>query len=233
MKLAIMQPYLFPYLGYFDLIRSVDKFVIYDDVNYINRGWINRNRILVNGEPYMFTLPLKNASQNKKIFDISISDNYQDWKRKFMKTLSNNYTKADNFDECYRLIDELLSYETTNISNFLTNSIKSLSEYLDIKTEIVESSSYYKNQELKSYSRIINICEKEGANIYVNAIGGKELYNAEDFDTKGIKLRFMEEREYVYYQHNKSFYSNLSIIDALMFNDKHTIIEKFFKEKKL
>lgn len=88
MKIAIMQPYIFPYIGYFQLINAVDKFIIYDDVNYIKQGWINRNKILLNNEDYLFTFPLKNASSYKKINEIELSENlYSKWKIKFFKTL--------------------------------------------------------------------------------------------------------------------------------------------------
>ncbi|MDR6194877.1 WbqC family protein [Siphonobacter sp. SORGH_AS_0500] len=96
MTLAIMQPYLFPYIGYFQLLNAVDKFVIYDDVAFINRGWINRNSILNNGKAQLFTVPLKEASQNKLIHEISI-DTDQKWRDKLLKTIQQNYKKAPHF----------------------------------------------------------------------------------------------------------------------------------------
>lgn len=105
MKIAVMQPYLFPYIGYFQLLNAVDMFVVFDDVNFIKKGWINRNNILVNRQKYLFTVPLKDASQNKLIKEVQIADD--GWQEKFLKTVAQSYKKAEFFDEAFALIEKL------------------------------------------------------------------------------------------------------------------------------
>ncbi|MFA0557976.1 MULTISPECIES: WbqC family protein [unclassified Vibrio] len=220
MKVAIMQPYFFPYFGYFELIKSVDKFVIYDDVNYIKKGWINRNRILISGEPKMFTMPLVNASQNRRINEILLSPQISLWKTKFLKTIELNYKRAPHFDETYALVSKIIDYKAESLSEFITNSIVNVAKHLDINSEFVISSSSYNNSQLKGQDRIIDICKKECASVYINAVGGRELYTRDVFLNNNVELRFMENKSLGYEQFSNEFVSNLSIIDVLMFNGK-------------
>ncbi|MBO9636811.1 MAG: WbqC family protein, partial [Siphonobacter aquaeclarae] len=176
MKLAIMQPYLFPYIGYFQLLKTVDKFVLYDDVAFINRGWINRNKVLVNGKEQLFTIPLREASQNKKILEIDIDDT-QKWRDKLLKTLQQSYKKAPQYAAVYPVIEEILQTPATRIADLIAVSITLLANYLSISTEIVPSSTIYANQHLKGPERILDICLQEGASEYINPIGGMELYD--------------------------------------------------------
>jgi hypothetical protein len=221
MKLAIMQPYLFPYIGYFQLINAVDKFVILDDVNYIMRGWINRNRILVNGKDHRFSIPIKNASQNKLIFECELAEG--NWKGKFLKTIEYSYYKAPFYSDCFELISSIFSSNENNLSKWLTLQIKEICNYLNITTEIIDSSRLYNNQYLKAQTKIIDICKQERAEIYCNAIGGKDLYNSDDFYKNNIRLQFLNTKSVKYPQYNNEFVSSLSIIDVMMFNSSNKI----------
>lgn len=221
MKLAIMQPYIFPYIGYFQLINAVDKFVILDDVNFIMRGWINRNRILVNGKEHLFSIPLKKASQNKLIFECELAEG--NWKVKFLKTIKLCYNKAPFYRDCLGVISSILSSNENNLSKWLSFQIKVICNYLNIKTEIVDSSRLYSNQHLKAQEKIIDICKQERAEIYYNAIGGKDLYNSDDFKKNNIKLHFLNTLPERYPQYNAEFVPFLSIIDVMMFNEKDKI----------
>ena len=223
MKLAIMQPYIFPYIGYFQLINAVDKFVILDDVNFIMRGWINRNRILVNGKDHLFSIPIKQASQNKLIYECEIAEG--NWKVKFLKTIELCYNKAPFNRGCIGVISSILSSNETNLSKLLTFQIKKICNYLEIKTEIIDSSRFYSNQHLKAQERIIDICKQEGAEIYYNAIGGKSLYNSDDFKKNNIELHFLNTLPERYPQYNNEFVHFLSIIDVMMFNSLDRIQE--------
>jgi len=215
MKLALMQPYFFPYLGYWQLIHSVDKFVIYDDVNYIKGGWINRNRILVNEQANYITLPIIKSSQNKKINDLFIQkDDY--WKNKILKKIKNTYRKSSNFLEVYPLIEKIISYENTKLSDYLRNQIIVLSNYMGIDTEIIASSTKYHNSNLKAQNRVLDICITEKASIYINPEGGESLYSKADFEENNIKLYFLQMKSVKYPQHTKEFMPYLSIIDVLM-----------------
>jgi len=222
MKLAIMQPYIFPYIGYFQLINAVDKFVILDDVNYINKGWINRNNILVNGKANLFTIPLKDASQNKLINEITISDEIK-WQSKFLRTIELNYKKAPCFDNAFPVVAEILNSGINKITGLNYYSIIRINEYLGIHTEIVSTSSVYLNAGLKGQDRIIDICIKEKATDYINPIGGLELYSKEEFGKNNLNIQFIKTGNVVYEQFKNEFIPWLSIIDVMMFNSPEGI----------
>lgn len=217
MKIAIMQPYVFPYMGYYQLVKAVDKFIVYDDVTFIKQGWINRNRILVNGKEFMFTIPLKAASSNKLILETKV-ENIGHWKTKFMKTLSAAYSKSPFFSPAIALIDDIIDVSSDNISALAVRSIKQISAYLGVDTTFVDSSSGYKNATLKSQERIIDICRQENANEYLNPIGGTELYNKELFSAQAIQLNFIKATTIPYAQMGEQFVPHLSIIDVIMQN---------------
>lgn len=214
-SLAIMQPYFFPYIGYWQLINAVDRFVIYDDVNYIMRGWVNRNRILINGIPSYITVPLQQASQNKRISDISLEASPV-WRNKMIKSIENTYRKAPCFTEVFPIVDKLILYETDNLSDYLAYQLQMLSIFMGIKTEFVVTSRCYKNSELSSQERILDICKREKTNVYINAIGGQTLYDSKVFSNAGINLNFIEMCPLPYNQKVNEFIPYLSIIDALM-----------------
>jgi hypothetical protein len=230
MKLAIMQPYLFPYIGYFQLMNTVDKFVIYDDVSYINRGWVNRNKILVNGKGHMFTVPLKNASQNVLIKDLELIVS-EKWKNKFLKTLEHAYGKAPFFEEVFSIVYKVTNTKSKFIKDWHLKSFRLINNYLGIDTIIVESSSIYKNKILKGQNRILDICIKEKTNQYINPIGGKELYNSELFMNHEIKLNFLKTEELYYNQFSSEFVPWLSMIDVMMFNKSSSTKDMLSKYK--
>jgi hypothetical protein len=217
MRLAIMQPYVFPYIGYYQLISAVDKFVIYDDVNFINRGWINRNNLLVNGKAALFSIPLKNASQNRLINEISLMDD-PGWRTKFLKTAELAYKKAPHFNEIFPLLNDVMTSGSETISELAYRSIRSVCDYLSIDTVFVESSVVYGNSNLKAQYRILDICKKEQASHYINPIGGVEIYDRALFENDGIKIDFIKTDAVNYKQFLDAFVPNLSIIDVLMFN---------------
>lgn len=221
-KLGIMQPYFVPYIGYFQLMNAVDKYVIYDDVNFIKGGWINRNRILLNGQPAYFNIPMIGASSNKLINEVEVNTN-KILMEKNLKTIYSAYGKAPYYNEVYPLIERILLYEEKNIALFLKHSFEVICEYLDIKTEFIISSNLDKNNELKAQDKVLHICEKLGATEYYNAIGGQELYDYDSFKNKGITLKFIQTNEIKYKQFDNEFQPNLSIIDVMMFNSKDEV----------
>jgi hypothetical protein len=220
MKIAIMQPYLFPYIGYFQLIYAVDKFVFLDDVNFIKRGWINRNRILVNGIEHLFSVPVKKISQNKLILECELAES---WKEDFLKTIEMSYKKAPYFTFAYPLILDIINFKEQNLSLYIVNHIKRIFEYLDIKIHVIPSSSIYRTSELKAQDKIIQICKEENASEYINPIGGTELYDKNKFSEENITLKFLKTSEIIYKQFRHTFVPFLSIIDILMFNSKEEI----------
>ncbi|MBC3538796.1 WbqC family protein [Rufibacter sediminis] len=224
MKIAIMQPYLFPYIGYFQLIAAVDVFVLYDDVHYIKKGWINRNRILLNGAEHTFTLPCLSVSQNKLIKDIEV-----DWSSreigKVVATMETAYRKAPFFEEVIPLVKEvLMDQASTSIADVAATSIKQVCSYLNIKTTMKNSSTGgYGNAHLHRGERIVDIVLQEKGDRYLNAIGGLELYRKDHFAEHGIILSFLNPLPEVYPQPSPQFTPWLSIIDVLMYNDKETV----------
>ena len=215
MTIGIMQPYFMPYIGYWQLLASVDIYVIYDDVNYIKKGWINRNNILVNNEKQMFTIALNGASQNKLINEITIADDFI----KLRKTISMAYHKAPYYNDVMALLDDVFSYQSSNLADFIANSIKIVCQYLDIQTKIIMSSNIEKDNSLKGQNKILEICKLLNADAYYNAIGGQELYDKDNFKAEGIDLRFIQTNLAPYAQLDNEYVPGLSIVDVLMFNN--------------
>lgn len=223
-----MQPYLFPYIGYFQLINAVDKFVIYDDVNFIKRGWIHRNNVLINGQANMFSVPLSKPSQNSLINEVELGD-WQPWAEKFLKTVEQSYKKAPHFKAIFKLVNDIFSGEQTTISGLAVNSLKSTCSYLGITTEFIDSSEIYNNKEFSGQHRILDICQRENAGHYINPTGGRDLYDKKLFADNGILLNFIESNKVVYPQFKNEFVPWLSIVDVLMFNDVPAI-QDYLKE---
>lgn len=220
MKLGIMQPYFMPYIGYFQLMKAVDKYVVYDDVNYIKGGWANRNHILINGEKEMFTVTLQKASPNKLFNEIVIGDDF----KKLMKTLQMNYSRAINFDQTMVLMERIISFPNKQLAVFIANSFREILSYLSVETEILMSSEIPKDNSLRGKDKIIQICEILGADTYYNAVGGKNLYDQEEFREHGITLNFVDSLPQVYSQlHTREFVSGLSMVDVLMNNTKDEV----------
>ena len=221
MRLGIMQPYFFPYLGYWQLLANVDKYVVYDDVTYIKGGWINRNNFLINGQKNLLTMRLEKASSYTLIKDIAIKDNFV----KFLKTIEMGYKKAPFFEDIFRLLKDICQCPDKKLGQFLFNSHIKICEYLGIDTELILSSSFEKHTELKGKDKVISICKQLGADEYINAIGGQELYDKKEFAENGIRLNFIQANLREYRQLKNEFVAGLSIIDIMMFNSKEEIKE--------
>ena len=243
MKLAIMQPYFMPYIGYFQAINAVDKYILYDNLNFIKDAWVNRNRLLLrNGTITTFSVPIIAKSSHTKIVDIRI-DNSQKWGEKLLKTIFLNYKKVSDFDEIFPLLETILSRKYDFLSELNVLSIKTIAEFLSIGTVIEYDNSKYislednlllvdqqnyspfqyleKTQPIKKVARVIAICKAEGATSFINAIGGQSLYSQEEFAKYGIDLKFVQtDLDLRYNQFSHEFTSNLSIIDVLMHNGK-------------
>lgn len=221
MRLGIMQPYFFPYLGYWQLLANVDKYVVYDDVTYIKGGWINRNNFLINGQKNLLTMQLEKASSYTLIKDIAIKDDFV----KFLKTIEMSYKKAPFFEDSFRLLKDICQCPEKKLGQFLFNSHIKICEYLGIDTELILSSSFEKHVELKGKDKVISICKQLGADEYINAIGGQELYDKKEFAENGIRLNFLQANLREYRQLKNEFVAGLSIIDIMMFNSKEEIKE--------
>lgn len=222
MKLGIMQPYFFPYIGYWQLINAVDKYVIADEDNYIKAGWMHRNRILNNGDIQYFGLKISKASSYRLINEVEIFSDAKHFK-KMIRTLECQYQRAPYFDAVFPLIHSLITNEEKNLAKYLERQIRSISSYLSIETEILVASDLDYKRGYKGQDEVIEMCQALGAKVYINAIGGQELYSHDAFAEHGIELKFLQTEEIRYQQFRYPFTPNLSIIDILMFNSKEAV----------
>ena len=231
MKLSIMQPYFLPYLGYWQLIASSDTFVIYDDVNFIKGGWINRNRYLYQGQPKYFNITMSGASPNKKINEVGLmKDPRYNPGKKLLSTFQMAYQKAPMYRQILPLLEEVLLYETDMLAPYLEHSIRSICQYLELPARILISSQIKeKDCSLTGKDKVINICQCLGADTYINASGGRELYHQTDFQNAGIQLYFIEMEPIEYPQFGDPFVPGLSIVDVLMFNEREQVQEMLKK----
>ena len=220
MTLGSNQPYLFPYIGYWQLMNLSDVYVISDSMQYIKKGYINRNSILVEGKPHLFTLEVMGVHGESLINEVKVGNN----RKKLVKSFFHAYKKAPHFEEVYPLIEEILLNEEKNLARYLGNSIQKIAEYLGIKTEFIYLSELQGETELKAQARTIDIAKRVHATRYINAIGGQELYNKEDFLKENIELQFLKTDDDIkYQQYTNEFVPYLSIVDIMMFNSKEEI----------
>lgn len=218
MKIAIMQPYIFPYIGYFQLINAVDKFVFYDNIEYTKKGWINRNRILKNAKDELISLPLKKDSDYLSIKERYLSDTWEKDKNKLLNIIKESYRKAPYFTEVFHIVESCLNYQNKNLFDFIYNSLKITCDYINISTPLIISSTLDFDNNLKSADKVLAICKTIQATEYINPIGGIELYQKDFFQSQKIQLHFLKAKNVVYKQFENEFIPFLSIIDVLMFN---------------
>ncbi|CZU91060.1 WbqC family protein [Enterobacter ludwigii] len=212
MSIAIMQPYLFPWIGYFQLVWQSDVFVLYDDARYIKQGYINRNSILSCGKAQRFTLPVPGASINKNISELAFSKQVD----KILKSVKQNYQKAPHFEEVFALIEGVLTCSERDITTCCSKAISDIFFYLGEEKKLMRSSSLNYKRSENAENKVISICQTLGATKYVNSIGGRQLYDAQNFARAGIELKFLQTQSHYYHQGQDGFIPNLSIIDVLM-----------------
>lgn len=222
-KIGIMQPYFFPYIGYFQLMHAVDEFVVYDNIKYTKKGWINRNRILNNGKDVYITLPLKKDSDYLHVCDRELSESWHTERRKMLNLITASYQGAPQYAAAFPVIHNALLYEEMNLFAFIYHSLQLTKDYLGIKTPLVVSSEIKINHDLRAEQKIMAITKARNADMYINPIGGTELYNKDAFKDNSIRLHFLKTSDVHYSQFKNNFLSSLSIIDVMMFNSKEAI----------
>jgi hypothetical protein len=216
MKVAIMQPYFFPYIGYFQLIGSVDLFVIYDNIKYTKQGWINRNRFLRNGADCVFTVPLRKDSDSLDVKDRALAADFN--RGKLVNQLREAYHRAPHFPESFPIVERAVRAPHDNLFEYVHGSVVEVCRYLGIGTRIATSSSFAIDPALKAQDRVLALCKAAGASTYVNAIGGQQLYAAEEFRARCVELKFLKTHPIEYPQFGDPHVPWLSIIDVMMFN---------------
>ncbi|HRD51864.1 MAG TPA: WbqC family protein [Flavobacteriales bacterium] len=222
MTLAIMQPYLFPYIGYFQLLHACDCFVSLNDANFIKRGWINRNRILLDGRDHLFTVPLRNVSQHASIQDTLIAPD-DGWKRKLIQQMQHAYRKAPLAASVLPMVTDLIAGAEGSIADFAEASLRATLQIIGIDRPFLRASTLQLRNDLRGQDRIVAICEQLGARTYVNPPGGRDLYQVERFNERGLDLRFLKVQAGPYNQGVTDFIPGLSIIDVLMWNQPEQV----------
>lgn len=216
-----MQPYFLPYIGYFQLLASVDQFIVYDNIKYTKKGWINRNRMLLNGRDAMFSLPLKKGSDLLDVVERELAADFD--RTKLLNQFKGAYGRAAQFESTYPILERIVLHEEANLFRYIHHSIVQLCEHLSIDTDIRISSEMHIDHELKSQDKVLALCKAAGADTYINTIGGIELYAKADFRIQGIDLQFIKTKPFEYAQFGDAFVPWLSILDVLMFNPLNTV----------
>lgn len=216
-KLAIMQPYLLPYIGYWQLLAAVDEFVVYDNIKYTKAGWINRNRFLQSGGPALFTLPVAKDSDSLSVRERRVSGGASD-RAKIINRLAASYARAPHFTTVFPMLEAVFRDPSPGLFDFVYSSIRRVAQYLEIATPLVVSSTIAMDHTLRAQDRVIGTCKALGATHYLNLPGGRDLYDRGAFAGEGIELRFVQPRHVAYPQLGGEFVPNLSIIDVMMFN---------------
>jgi len=225
MKAGIMQPYFLPYIGYWQLMNAVDVFFVYDNIQYSKEGWVNRNRILLNGSASLFSLPLKKDSDYLNIVDRKLADSFSSEKLRLFRKIESAYRKAPFFKEVMPIVSNCLDGNEENLFRLIYKSIQAIRKYMRIKTPVIISSCVGINHSLKAADKVIALCRTENADEYINPIGGLGLYDKADFAKAGIDLKFIKTGAISYKQYDNQFVPDLSVIDVLMFNSRDAITE--------
>ncbi|PWN07822.1 WbqC family protein [Rhodohalobacter mucosus] len=224
-RLAVMQPYFLPYLGYFQLVQAAERFVIYDDVQYSKQSWFNRNRFLIDGKTQYFTIPVKSDSDFLDVREREVAPDFRQKREGILSRLEYAYRKAPCFDSVFPFIREIFGCNENNLYRFIRFSFDRVCERLGIDTEIITSSDIQSAKGLGGKERLYEICNAMEASRYINLPGGQKLYNRKEFGKRGVELLFLMPELPVYEQFNHDFIPGLSILDVMMFNSTETIQE--------
>lgn len=211
-----MQPYFLPYIGYFQLIAAVDRFIVYDRIKYTKKGWINRNRMLRDGKDVMFSLPLKAGSDALDVVERELATDFN--RDKLLNQFRGAYARAPQFEPTFALLESIVRHPDNNLFGYIHHSLAAVCKHLGLCTPLQASSTLDFDNGLKGQDKVLALCKAAGATQYINAIGGTELYQREAFTAQGVDLHFLKSQPYEYQQFGAAFVPWLSIVDVLMFN---------------
>ena len=216
-----MQPYFLPYIGYFQLMAAVDTLVIYDNIKYTKKGWINRNRFLRNGQDALFSLPLAAAPDHADIGERRLAADFR--RARLLDQLAAAYRRAPQFAAVLPLLERIVLCPEEGLFGFLRHSLEQVAAHLGLTTRLVVSSTLAADHALKGQDRVLDIARTLGAETYINPIGGTALYSREVFQAHGVTLQFLQARPLAYAQFDHPFVAWLSILDVLMFNQPDVV----------
>jgi hypothetical protein len=235
-SVAIMQPYTFPYLGYFQMIDAADHFVLYDDLQFSRSGWVHRNRLLrVNGRPFYFTLPARPTSHTAHIRDVELAP--MPWRQYLLKSVEANYHRCPYFTSIWPMFEQVVGLETSSLAEFAKHSVVEVARYLGIETPIdpdppfgdIEARLVAHSDDLerafpeirlsapsRKLVRVIALVNAVNADTLINLSGGAALYPRDEFKRNGLRVRFINMDDFEYEQRSTRFWPRLSILDVLM-----------------
>lgn len=211
-----------PYLGYFQLMSAVDLFVLYDDAAFIKQGWINRNVLGARHGPQRFTLPVCRPRLGQPIAEVKLY-RAEASKRRLLATIESLYRRAPYYERARPVLEAAAGAEEENLALYIEHTLHVLHAHLGIETPLVRSSERHAELRAKGQARVIEICRAEGADTYINAEGGRQLYDEAPFRHQGIDLRFLVHEPRPYRQNRGEFMPRLSIIEAMMFNSQEEL----------
>ena len=230
-RVSIMQPYFLPYIGYFQLIQASDTFVVYDNIKYTKKGWINRNRFLLNGADALFTLPLAQGSDSLDVRQRFLATEFR--RDKLLRQLEAAYRRAPQFGAMQPHLSAIIGHPAQNLFDYLLHALQATVQLLEIPTRIVVSSTVDIDHTLSCEDKVIALCRALGARTYLNPIGGLGLYDPLEFQAQGLDLVFLQSRSLVYPQFGHPFVPSLSILDVLMFNPLEQVRQWVRQERDL
>lgn len=219
MRVALMQPYFFPYIGYFDLLASSDLFVFYDDAAYSRGGWVSRNRVAADGKEFNYIrLTVDRAPLGTPINGVRLKSPEDD-RNHLLSLLHNVYRRAPYYNEVVAVIEKVFCDGGGGLSQVAAASICSCAEYLGLGAPVLYSSAIEYDRAMGAQGKVISICKSINASHYVNLTGGRELYCESEFLRNDISLIFTEPADFLYDTGKRPFVPNLSIIDVMMWVD--------------
>ena len=226
-----MQPYFLPYIGYWQLLGAVDAFVVYDNIKYTKKGWINRNRFLLNGKEALFSLPLRKDSDFLDVNQRNLAESFN--REDLINRFREAYRKAPEYSAFMPVLEDIIRCPSSNLFDYIRYSIETVCSYLELKTPVIVSSSIDCDHSLKSTERVQAICKALGADTYINPIGGSFLYSKTDFEAKGIKLMFLQSEIAEYREGALEVYPWLSIVNTLMSVNRDSYIQRILNKYEL
>lgn len=225
MKIAIMQPYFFPYLGYFALIKHTEQFILFDTPQFIRHGWIERNQILKpDGELLYIKVPLKKHSRETPINKIEINNN-EKWREKILAQLIPYKKKAPYYKDVINLINSIFNLKSESIAELNYISLLETCKYLGINTPItIWSKMDVQIEKVNAPDEwALKICKAIKADVYYNPTGGMSFFDINKYKNEGIDIFFLKYVPETYNQITDKFVPFLSIIDVMMFNSPEKI----------
>lgn len=225
-----MQPYFFPYIGYYQMAAAVDRFLFYDDVNFIKGGYIARNKLLINGTDWLFSVPLAGASSNQLIQDVRLDmDKWPSWKEKFLRTVDQNYRKAANYLAGRSLLAEVMELTNDRVAGLAERSVQLVLERLGRSVRFERTSEMALRHDLKFEERLLYICQREHITHYIQSEGGTSLYKGATWRAQGLSLQFIRPTGMKYPRHG-AWVPGLSMLDALLhvpFKDLDPLLDQY------